>query len=94
MVWNILIVIAFIGVIKVILEKLWDSSEGFFAKIFSFFVPGLFLGILLGGIMIIGKFMYICSDIYIFGYHPFWVGMIIGSGWYILFMLYRWIKNR
>lgn len=95
MVFNILIVIAFIGAMKVIIEKLWDNClEGFFANIISYIIPGLCLGILLGGVMIIGRFMCICEDINIFGYHPFLVGLVIGSGLYIITMLYRWIKNR
>ena len=95
MVCNVLIVIAFIGAMKVIIEKLWDNClEGFFATLVSYIIPGLCLGILLGGVMIIGEFMCIFEDIYIFGYHPFLVGMVICSGLYIIAMLYRWIKSR
>lgn len=91
---KIILVCAFIGMLGVLGGWLWDKSEGVLGWIFSLLVPGLFLAILLSGIMIVGEFMCICEDIYIFGFHPFWIGLCIGSGWYILTMLIDWIKSR
>ena len=94
MFWKILLVVAFIGVLWAIFERLWDCVEAPLARLVSLFIPGLLVGIVLAGVMIIGEFLCICSDMYIFGFHPFWLGFCIGSGWYILRSLIDWLKYR
>lgn len=94
MFWKILIICAFIGMLKPVGSWLWDNIEGPISWILSFFIPGLIVGILLSGVMIIGEFMCICGDIYIFGHHSFWVGFFIGSGLHLLSCLFTWIKSR
>ena len=94
MFWKILIVCAFIGMMKPIFSWLWDSINEPISWLLSFVIPGLIVGVLLSGVMIIGEFMCICSDIYIFGYHSFLVGMVIGSGLHILSCLITWFRSR
>lgn len=93
MFWKVLIIAAFIGMLKPLGEMIWDFIEPIAGKILSFFLLGLVLGIGLAAIMIIGEFLCICSDMYIFGYHPFWVGFVLGSGWSILTSLINWLKS-
>ena len=94
MIWKILIIAAFIGMLKPLVGMLFDSLVTPLAWVFSLFVPGLILGVVLAAVMIIGEFMCICTDTHIFGFHPFWVGLVIGSGWYIIKNLVDWIRYR
>ena len=93
MFWKILIIVAFIGMLKPLAERIWDSIKPFVSRIVSLFLLGLILGIGLATVMIIGEFLCICESMYIFGYHPFWVGFVLGSGWTILTSLIHWLKS-
>ena len=74
---NFLLICALVGAVWALLEKLWDKSEPFLAKLVSFFVPGLFTGLLLFGFMGLGWFIGWFEDIRIFNFHPFWVGVVL-----------------
>ena len=93
MFWKILIIVAFIGMIKPLAEMIWDFIEPIASWIVSFFFLGLILGIGLAAVMIIGEFLCICDSMYVFGYHPFWVGFVLGSGWSILTSFISWLKS-
>lgn len=77
MLLNCLLICAVIGAVWALLEKLWDKSEPLLATIVSFFVPGLFTGLLLFGIMGFGYLVGWWGDIHIYGIHPFWVGVVL-----------------
>lgn len=76
MFWNFLLICAVIGALGVFIGKLWDKTEPLLAWILSFFVPGLFIGLLLFGFMGLGWFFGWFEDIRICGIHPFWVGLV------------------
>lgn len=76
MLLNCLLICAVIGAVWALLEKLWDKSEPLLATIVSFFVPGLFIGLLLFGFMGLGWFFGWWESIRIYGFHPFWVGLV------------------
>ena len=77
MFWNFLLICALVGAVWALLEKLWDRTEPLLATIVSFFVPGLFTGLLLFGIMGFGYLFGWWESIRIFNFHPFWVGLIL-----------------
>lgn len=79
--------------LKPLAEIVWDFIEPVFSWVLSFFLLGLVLGIGLAAVMIIGEFLCICDSMYIFGYHPFWVGFVLGSGWSILSSLIGWLRS-
>ena len=93
MLWKILIVAAFFGILKVLLAELFTGLQPILSAILSLFMGGLLLGIVLAGIMIIGEFLCICDSIYIFGYHPFKLGFFIGTGLTILALLGDLLKR-
>lgn len=76
MLLNLLLICALVGAVWALLEKLWDKSEPLLATIVSFFVPGLFTGLLLFGIMGFGYLVGWWESIRIFNFHPFWVGVV------------------
>lgn len=76
MLLNLLLICALVGAVWALLEKLWDRTEPLLATIVSFFVPGLFTGLLLFGIMGFGYLVGWWGDIHIYGIHPFWVGVV------------------
>lgn len=93
MFWKFLLFCAFIGMLGAFLPKLWDKISNPIAWLVSFAIPGLFFGILLGGVMVFCEFMCITDSMYIFGLNPFWLGFGIGAGWNILSRLIFWIRH-
>ena len=94
MFWKLLIVAAFLGMLKALIAPWFDNLCDGIAWLLSFVIMGLFLGIVLAGVMIIGEFMCIFDSMYIFGIHPFWVGFAIGTVWSVVSRLIFWIKTR
>lgn len=91
---KIIILAAFIGMLKPLAEWVWDKLEGPLSWILSFFLLGIVFGVVLAAIMIIGEFLCIFDSMYIFGYHPFKLGFCLGTGWSIIKSLFNWIKTR
>ena len=77
MVLNFLLICALVGAVWALLEKLWDRTEPLLATLVSFFVPGLFAGLLLFGFMGLGYLFGWWESIRIYSFHPFWVGLIL-----------------
>ena len=77
MLLNCLLICAVIGAVWAFIGKLWDRTEPLLATLVSFFVPGLFTGLLLFGIMGFGYLFGWWESIRIFNFHPFWVGLIL-----------------
>ena len=94
MFWKLVIIAAFIGMILVVTEGLRDKFWDLIAKILSFFISGLFWGLLLGGGVLLGEFMCILNSDTIFGYNPFLVGFVLGTIIKILQIVNTWIKTR
>lgn len=76
--------------VGLLLDKVGDGL----AWLLSFVIMGLFFGIILAGVMIIGEFMCIFDSMYIFGIHPFWIGLGAGTLWSVISRLIFWIRTR
>ena len=76
MLLNFLLICAVIGAVGVFIGKLWDRTEPLLAWVLSFFVTGIFAGLLLFGFMGAGYLFGWWGDIHICGIHPFWVGVV------------------
>ena len=94
MFWKLLLIAAFIGMLKPLVELLLDKVGDGLAWLLSFVIMGLFFGIILAGVMIIGEFMCIFDSMYIFGIHPFWIGLGAGTLWSVISRLIFWIRTR
>ena len=94
MFWKLVIIAAFIGMILALTEGLRDKIWDGIGKILSFFISGLFWGLLIGGGVLLGEFMCILNSDTIFGYNPFLVGFIIGILIELLQIINVWIKTR
>ena len=77
MLLNFLLICALVGAVWAFIGQLWDKSEPFLAKLVSFFVPGLFTGLLLFGFMGAGYLFGWWDSIRICNFHPFWVGVVL-----------------
>ena len=93
MLWKFIIVVAFLGMLKVSLASLFEWLKPILSAVLSVFILGIVLGVILAGIMIIGEFLCIFDDMYILGYHPFKVGFIIGTGWSVLSSLIDFFRR-
>ena len=93
MFWNFLLICAVIGAVGVFIRKLWDKSEPLLAWVLSFFIPGIFIGLILFGFMGLGWFFGWWGDISILGIHPFWVGLVPVTVREIILAFYNWVRR-
>lgn len=74
-----LLLCALAGVLGAIIEKIFNGCQNFLATVMSFLIEGLAFGIILFGIMWLGKSFGFFGSMKILGIHPFLVGFGIGT---------------